>query len=194
MLWSLEAVSLWGRRSPRLNEISLAISAGTTAVLGKSGVGKTSLLNLLVEFERPSSGKMIFHQPASLERLSRFWAPPQQGLWPHLSVREHLTSVMGIPQERQTSVAEELLAKFDLQELVDTKPGSLSLGERSRLNVARALASDAHILVMDEPLAHVDTARSGRYWKAIREHLKTKNVSMVFATHSPEVVCVRQAR
>ncbi len=188
VLWSLEAVSLWGRRSPRLNEISLTISAGTTAVLGESGVGKTSLLNLLVEFERPAAGRIVFHQPASPERLSRFWAPPQQGLWPHLSVREHLTSVMGIPHQEQTSVAEELLAMFDLQELADVKPGSLSLGERSRLNVARALASDARILVMDEPLAHVDTARSGRYWKAIREHLKTRSVSLVFATHSPEVV------
>ncbi len=188
VLWSLESVSLAGRRSPRLDDVTLDIDQGVTAVLGESGAGKTSLLNLLVEFERPSSGRIRFRGAASANRLSVFWAPPHPGLWPHLSVRDHLTNVS--PQfDKQTSArADDLLAKFDLLDKAAAKPDSLSLGEQSRLNVVRALFSGAQVLVMDEPLSHVDSARSGRYWDVIRQHCTVSGTSLVFSTHAPEVV------
>jgi ABC-type sulfate/molybdate transport systems ATPase subunit len=63
----------------------------------------------------------------------------------------------------------------------------MSRGERSRLAVARALASEAAVLVMDEPLAHVDPARLGRYWDVLRTHCASRGVSLVFATHAPDV-------
>ncbi len=188
MLWTLDAVSLSGRGLPRLDGVSLEIPEGVTAVLGQSGVGKTSLLNLLVGIERPTAGKIRFHSRAPAGRLSLFWVPPQHGLWPHLTVRQHLTTVS--PQDTTGNAfdEQELLGKFDLLELAEAKPGSLSMGEKSRLNVARALASQAKVLVMDEPLSHVDSSRSGKYWKAIREHCQSHGTSIVLATHSPEVV------
>ncbi len=188
MLWTLDAVSLSGRGLPRLDGVSLEIPEGVTAVLGQSGVGKTSLLNLLVGIEQPTSGQVHFHATTLTGRLPLFWVPPQHGLWPHLSVREHLTTVSPQNKTEKTCNDRELLAKFDLLELADAKPGSLSLGEKSRLNVARSLASHANVLVMDEPLSHVDSSRSGHYWKAVREHCETHGTSIVLATHSPEVV------
>ena len=188
MLWTLDTVSLSGRGLPRLDGISLEIPEGVTAVLGQSGVGKTSLLNLLVGIERPTSGKVHFHATASKGRLPLFWVPPQHGLWPHLTVQEHLTTVSPQHATKKDCDQQELLAKFDLQELADAKPGSLSLGEKSRLNVARSLASHANVIVMDEPLSHVDSSRSGSYWQAVREHCQTHGTSIVLATHSPEVV------
>ncbi|WP_373649079.1 ATP-binding cassette domain-containing protein [Schlesneria sp. DSM 10557] len=193
MLWSLETVSLSGRRSPRLDRISLAIPEGITAVLGHSGVGKTSLLNLLVGFETPSSGKVLFQADIPATELPLFWVPANHGLWPHLSARDHLLTVMPATQRDPTGRADELLARFDLTEQSDATPGLLSQGERSRLNVARGLASEAKVLVMDEPLAHVDSARCGCYWAAIREHCQGRGTSLVLATHLPDVV-LREAQ
>lgn len=190
-LWSLNDVSLPGRRSPRLDRVTVEIPHGVTAVLGQSGAGKTSLLNVLVGFERPSSGS-VRRSSTSVESpcLPLFWSPPAHGLWPHLTVTEHLSSVVGNTDgdERGRAVVEQLLAAFDLTPLSAARPGSLSLGERSRLSVARALAIGAAVLVMDEPLAHVDAARIGEYWAAIRRHCAAHGTSLVFATHSPEVV------
>ena len=190
-LWSLNDVSLPGRQSPRLDRVTVEIPRGVTAVLGQSGAGKTSLLNVLVGFERPSSGS-VRRSSTSVESpcLPLFWSPPTHGLWPHLTVAEHLLSVVenNGGRERGRAVVERLLAAFDLTPLSAARPGSLSQGERSRLSVARALASGARVLVMDEPLAHVDAARLGEYWAAIREYCTTHGTSLVFATHSPEVV------
>ena len=65
-LWSLDAVSLPGRRMPRLDRVTVEIARGVTAVLGQSGAGKTSLLNVLVGFERPQSGRVEFRAAAGV--------------------------------------------------------------------------------------------------------------------------------
>ena len=188
LLWSLDDVSVSGRRVPRLDRVTVQIPQGVTAVLGQSGAGKTTLLNLLVHYERPTSGQIIFGETSH----SVFWSPPTQGLWSHLTVRDHLESVrqdLGVHQSTgEANYVDRLLSVFDLMELSAVRPGSLSLGERSRLSVARALASGAKVLVMDEPLAHVDPGRVGSYWAIVRDHCSKTGTSLIFATHAPEVV------
>ena len=184
MIWTLANVAL----GDRLREVSLEISPGVTAVLGPSGAGKTSLLNLLVGFERPTAGVVT-----GTPRL--FWAPADDGLWPHLTALEHLRVV-------RAGAGRELLAEFDLAARADCRPATLSRGERARLAVARALAADAPVLVMDEPLAHVAPSAVGRYWDVIRRRLAATGGSLVFATHAPatvlaeahRVICLREAR
>ena len=195
-LWSLRNVSLPGRASPRLDCVSVEIPAGVTAILGQSGAGKTSLLNVLVGFERPATGTVqgpVAAGPAAgamgslaADRLPFFWSPPSHGLWSHLTAFEHLSTVS--PDRDRAKVAGRLLEAFDLTLVGRAKPGSLSLGEQSRLSLARAIASGARILVLDEPLAHVDTARVGKYWTVLRQHCQATSTSLVMATHSPEVV------
>lgn len=154
-------------------------------MLGPSGSGKTSLLNLLVGYERAAAGRVLFQAMPTSNPLPVFWAPPQQGLWPHLSVREHLTTVSS---KSDAPRIEQLLREFDLLDHAEARPDTLSLGERSRLNAARAICSRAGILVMDEPLSHVDSARSGKYWDVIRHECGSIGASLVFSTHSPDVV------
>ena len=184
-LWSLEAVSL---APARLRGITLEIPRGITAVLGWSGAGKTSLLNLLVDFEKPDAGKIC-----GAPRVA--WVPQNGGLWPHCTAREHLEIA-----RRSRGESDTLLSAFDLAEKARAFPHEMSEGEQSRLAVARALAASADVLVMDEPLVHVDPARAGKYWQAIREHLARTGASLVFSTHEPEaalgeaehVVCLRE--
>jgi ABC-type multidrug transport system ATPase subunit len=187
-LWELQRVAL----GTRLRDVTLTIEPGVTAILGQSGAGKTSLLNLLVGFELVESGQLSAGFTRGGHALPLFWAPQDGGLWPHLTARQHL----------ETVGTAELLEDFDLSARADCLPETLSLGERARLAVARALAADAGVLVMDEPLANVDSARVGKYWEVIRRRLAATGASLVFATHSPgsalgearRVICLKDGR
>ena len=194
-LWQLDGVTL-GAGPARLDDVTVAIAPGATAVLGASGAGKTSLLNLLVGYERPDRGAAIACLPAGGHALPVYWVPQTAGLWPHLTVREHIEAV--VPRGSGADAGLALLEALDVASRAD----ELSEGERSRVAVARALAADAAVLVMDEPFASVDVARVARYWRVVRERLSAAGASLVFATHKPEavlaeaerVVCLREGR
>lgn len=196
-LWRLERVSL---APARLCEVSLEIRPGVTAIIGWSGAGKTSLLNLFVGFEQAERGRLVRAKIESRGQAVRApiaWVPQNAGLWPHCTAREHIEIAAGT-----SDGAADWLAAFDLSAKAGARPGELSEGEQSRLAVARALATRAPVLVLDEPLAHVDPARSGDYWRVIREHVARTGASLVFSSHTPEtvlgeaerVVCLREGR
>lgn len=191
-LWRMNDVTLPGNDRPRLAGVSCDIPPGVTAVIGYSGAGKTSLLNLLVEFERPSRGRVerVYDNPG--DRLPLFWVPQEDGLWPQETAAEHLR-ILAAGAEDTAERVENLLSAFDLLDKSDAYPDLMSQGERARLSVARALAGRATVLVMDEPLVHVDPARVDKYWRAIRNHLSQTDTSLVIATHSPETV-LREAQ
>ena len=204
-LWELNNVSLETNRAARLRDVTVRVESGLTAVLGYSGCGKTSLLNLLVEFEKPSRGTVT--RKLADSRLPLFWVPQNGGLWNHVTAQGHVDAVSG---------DESWLAMFDLEHRENSRPPELSQGERARLAVARAVASQADVLVMDEPLAHVDPGRVTSWFDVIvgslaprvsgtaiaadgtSEQMSAAPVpgasarpltkSLVFATHQPELV------
>jgi len=187
ILWNLENVCVAGPDRRRLDDVSIEITAGITAILGPSGSGKTTLLNLLVDFLKPSTGTVAARLPQENGRLPLFWVPQNDGLWPHLVVREHLRAVMA-EDDTQDEQIQLLLDQFDLLDTMDQCPGQLSQGERARLSVVRSLVSGASVLVMDEPLVHVDPARRDDYSQIVQETCRATRTSLVFATHSPESV------
>lgn len=188
-LWQLRDAGL----GQRLLEVTLRIETGVTAVLGQSGAGKTSLLNLLVGFEKPTTGQIVTEFNRGSHRIPLFWAPSDGGLWPHLTVLEHITAVLRNDADAKAE-AGRWLEEFDLAHRCDSRPDTLSAGEQARLSVARALAADAAVLVMDEPLVHVDPSRVGKYWQVIRRHLAARGTSLVFATHPPRPVLAEARR
>ena len=106
-------------------------------------------------------------------------------MWPHLSVREHLAAVEPTADPARV---DRLLSGFGLLALGDAYPAALSQGECSRLSVARAVAACPQVLVLDEPLEHVDTALRDQCWQVLRDEIQTTGASLVFSTHSPERV------
>ena len=187
LLWTLNDVTLPGTERPRLEGVSCDISTGVTAVIGYSGAGKTSLLNLLAGFERPTRGRIERRFDDTGQRLPLYWVPQEDGLWPHETAAEHLQILAAGIADAPARV-EKLLSEFDLIDKSDVVPDLMSQGERARLSVARALAGGAAVLVMDEPLVHVDPARADKYWRVLRNHLTQTDTSLVIATHSPETV------
>ncbi len=223
MLWTLHNVTLFGRGRPRLEGVSVEIPAGRVAIIGASGSGKTSLLNLLVGFEALDEGGLRVEgfalsdrggdgetrtpasspvaQPSTLnsprnttdsrlpladsQRPALFWSPPDYGLWPHLTVREHLTAVAPAPRSGRV---DQLLAGFELESLSLAFHASLSQGECSRLAVARAVAAEPRCLVLDEPLEHVDARLREQCWRVLRESVAATGASLVFSTHASDRV------
>lgn len=184
-LWSLRDVALVSDGTQRISGVTVDVTSGVTAVLGYSGAGKTSFLNLLVEFERQTAGSIDRKLPDSSVPL--FWVPQNGGLWNHVSAGDHIQKV-GSDGASDSANADEWLKRFDLEARSASRPAELSQGERARLSVARALATGAAVLVMDEPLAHVDPGRLAAYFDVIMEHVRGGSRSLVFASHQPELV------
>lgn len=171
----IEKVTLGGSDRPRLEGVSLTLCQGVTAVMGESGAGKTSLLNLLAGYERPDQGLVACESSVA-------WVPSGLGLWPGYRVREHLAE----------GANDDVLDALGIGAYKDAFPHTLSLGQQARVAVARALSSTAELLVMDEPLAHVDPGRRPEYWRVIRQYLGER--SLIFASHEPETVLAHADR
>jgi ABC-type multidrug transport system ATPase subunit len=197
-MFRLESVSLRGNGRWRLHQVTQVFPPSPTAVIGYSGAGKSSLLNLLVGYEQPDRGHI--QRPGvgadSASRLPFFWVPQTGGLWPHLTVRQHVLCVLpkaGSPEAAKIRFsADEILEQFALTHVSDSRPGELSLGESSRLATARGLAAAPAWLIMDEPLSHVDPVRKPAFWSAIGALALAAGISLIFSCHEPEVV-LRQA-
>lgn len=198
-MFSLSHITLKGTQQPRLDDVTLTIDSPRTAIVGYSGAGKTSLLNVLSGFEKPDSGVREVCVPFDnvKQRLPFFWVPENGGLWPHLTVDRHLDSMNA---SREPSAA--ILESLDLNHRRTAIPAELSQGERSKLSLARALASQAAVLILDEPLSHVDPVRKPRYWDAVRRLAERDCISLVFSSHEPEtvlrhsthVICMHEGR
>lgn len=182
-LWNIDSVVLKGSPRDRLAEVTCSIDSGVTAILGGSGAGKTSLLNLLAGMETPDSGFVQQRFKAVADDLPLYWAPQTGGLWPHLTVHQHLTEV-----GKDADSADKWLTEFDLTGRRSAFPGELSQGERARLSIARALAIPACVLLFDEPLVHVDGERKTAGWRIIRQTIRETGTHLVLTTHEPDVV------
>jgi osmoprotectant transport system ATP-binding protein len=180
---------------PILSGVSLQIHRGETiALLGRSGSGKTTLLKLINGLRRVSSGAVLVHGRDVHEwdviRLRRAigYVIQETGLFPHLTVRENVCLVPELenwPAERVSSRYVEVLQSIGLSPSLYSKryPRELSGGQRQRVGVARALAADPEILLMDEPFGALDpVTRAGlqREFLALSRNLSK---TVVFVTH-----------
>jgi osmoprotectant transport system ATP-binding protein len=156
--------------SPReiVSDITLTVASGETlALLGRSGSGKTSLLKLINGLLTPSKGKILVKQKATTEwdpiRLRRGigYVIQEAGLFPHFTVAENVGLVPTLerwPRPRIEERVAEMLQLVGLapEEFAKRRPRQLSGGQRQRVGVARALAADPPILLLDEPFGALD--------------------------------------
>lgn len=181
-----------------LGPLDLLVPRGVTAVLGPSGAGKTTLLNVLTGFMSPTSGRVRLEKPLDPSRLQMYWCPPDFGLWDDCTVRDHLERVMppgGISLSnlgdpgvvgREAAIG-ALLGRFGLLDKSESYPDLLSRGEQSRLAVCRAVASDADLLVLDEPLVHLEPLLLRELWRTVMR-IRAGNLTTLFSTHEPDLV------
>jgi len=177
-------------------DLSIDLEAGhTLAVLGANGAGKSSLLNILAGLLRPDTGHATLGDRALFDlggaRPARWLPPHRRGvsllaqhplLFPHLTVLDNVAfgpRSAGQSRRQSRAAAVHWLEEVDALHLADRKPAQLSGGQSQRIAVARALASDPALLLLDEPLAALDVAVAQDVRRMLRRVLAARTVVVV---------------
>jgi osmoprotectant transport system ATP-binding protein len=178
-----------------VNDLSMTVPAGKICVLvGPSGCGKTTSLKMVNRLIEPTSGRILIDGEDIAKRdvielrRSIGYVIQQVGLFPHQTIGENVATVprlLGWPKQRQRARAEELLALIGLDpaKYRDRYPSQLSGGERQRVGVARALAADPPIMLMDEPFGAVDPIVRERLQNEFLRLQEELAKTILFVTH-----------
>ena len=178
-----------------VNDLSMTVPAGKICCLvGPSGCGKTTSLKMVNRLIEPTSGKILIDDvDASTREVTELrrsigYVIQQIGLFPHQTIAENIATVprlLGWPGSRQKARAEELLALVGLDpaKYRDRYPTQLSGGERQRVGVARALAADPPIMLMDEPFGAVDPIVRDRLQNEFLRLQEQIAKTILFVTH-----------
>lgn len=159
-----------------LNNFTLVLPKGEhIAVMGPSGSGKTTLLKLIAGLERPTNGKIR----CNAKRIAYMFQEPR--LVPWLTTAENVNLVLGDSSETLPQ-AIQWLDKLGLGDSVDKYPSELSGGMQQRTALARTLAYDGDLLLLDEPLSALDEDTAEELLFLIKEYAKDKTV--IWVTHS----------
>jgi osmoprotectant transport system ATP-binding protein len=183
-----------GRDAAALADLSLEIPAGTFCVLvGPSGGGKTTALkmvNRLVPFDSGDiriDGRSVRDLPATELRRGIGYVIQQVGLFPHQTVGQNIATVprlLGWPKKRITERTAELLVLVGLEEGDSERyPAQLSGGQRQRVGLARALAANPPVLLMDEPFGALDPITRFRLQTELRRLHREVGKTVIFVTH-----------
>jgi ABC-2 type transport system ATP-binding protein len=146
------------------------------AVIGPNGAGKTTLLSIMAGVLEPTAG--------AVEAAGRVgWVPQESAVYGRLSVAENLRLFARLEHlEDPDAAVEEMLAQTGLQERANDELGSLSGGNRQRVNLAIGLLGNPAALLLDEPSGALDPRQRARLWQFIESHAAA-GTSVVFATH-----------
>ena len=174
-----------------LKDVSLDLKAGELlSVLGPSGCGKTTLLNIVAGFLAPTSGKMTLNghviKGPDAERGMVF----QQGaLFEWMSVRENVgfgPSMKGMPSAEKKQIVDHLLDVVGLQDFKEKAVYELSGGMQQRVALARCLANDPDVILMDEPLGALDALTREKMQSLVLKLWKETGKTIILITHSVE--------
>jgi len=177
-----------------LDRLNLEIAAGEiVALMGKSGVGKTTLLSCILGFEKPDSGSIEIDgydvAGVAIEERRLAYVPQDYGLFPHLSVRDNIAFGMTIRKKPHTEIdqrVQELLHTVELPKIILNRGvDRLSGGERQRVALARALAVEPKLFLFDEPLSAVDMETRAEVGAELRAIIKKLAIPAIVVTHDP---------
>jgi osmoprotectant transport system ATP-binding protein len=184
-----------GRERPAVDHLSLTVPAGEICVLvGPSGCGKTTAMRMVNRMTEITEGDILLdgtsvrtRRTAELRRQIGY-VIQNVGLFPHLTIGENIATVprlLGWDKTRIRNRVEELLelVALDPAEFRDTYPAQLSGGQRQRVGVARALAADPLLMLMDEPFGAIDPINRGRLQNQFLRLQAQIRKTVVFVTH-----------
>lgn len=170
-----------------------------TALFGKSGAGKTTLVNLIAGLVRPDRGRIAIDDVVLVDTARHLWMPAhkrgvgyvfQEGrLFPHLSVRGNLTYGRRFAGDRAGFGSLDAISELlGIGTLLDRRPADLSGGEKQRVAIGRALLANPRLLLMDEPLASLDQARKAEILPYIERLRDEMRLPIVYVSHAMEEV------
>ncbi len=176
-------------------DVAFEAPEGITALFGRSGSGKTTVINAIAGLTTPDDGRICLSDRVLYDRAANIDLPVhdrrmgyvfQEGrLFPHLSVQENLNySARFVPADRPGPSLGEVSDLLGLSDLLTRRPGGLSGGEKQRVAIGRALLSRPHLLLMDEPLAALDGARKAEILPYLERLRDLTEVPILYVSHS----------
>ena len=184
-----------GSEQPAVDDTSLDIPAGEIVIfVGPSGCGKTTMMRMINRLSEPTSGRILIGDKDALSikptelRRSIGYAIQQAGLFPHMTIRQNVGLVPGLLRWDRKKIADrvdELLDMVGLEpgQYADRYPRQLSGGQQQRVGVARALAADPPVLLMDEPFGAVDPITRSTLQDELLRLQSELHKTIVFVTH-----------
>jgi len=181
-----------GRRV--VNDVSLQMDTGeTVGLLGPNGAGKTTSFYMMVGLVRPDYGQVLIdgvdvtHKPMYLRaRLGIGYLAQEPSVFRKLTVSENILLVqemIGVGKTERMKRTNDLLEEFGITQVRDSRGQVLSGGERRRVEIARALATNPSFILLDEPFTGVDPIAIGDIQDIVR-HLKNKGIGIVITDHN----------
>jgi molybdate transport system ATP-binding protein len=176
-------------------DVALRVSPGEClALAGPSGAGKTTILRMIAGTETPARGRVTFGDEVWVdhergvalapERRRCGYVPQEYALFPHLSAWRNVAyGLRGLGRAERRTRALELLERFGVGERADARPQTLSGGECQRVALARALASEPRVLLLDEPLAALDSRTRAHAARELSGVLRGAGIPSLLVTH-----------
>jgi molybdate transport system ATP-binding protein len=177
--------------------LDFSASPGFTILFGPSGAGKTTLLDCISGLTIPAEGSIVVAERVLFDSKTRTNLPPRQrrigyvfqesSLFPHMTVEENVEyGLFDLPRSARRERASAVLAVFGVDSLRMRKPSQISGGQRQRVALARALVTEPSVLLLDEPLAALDSATKSKILDDLRAWNQTHHVPILYVTHSRE--------
>ncbi|GGG07555.1 MULTISPECIES: ABC transporter ATP-binding protein [Rhizobium] len=181
--------------APSVDNLTLDVPEGSTvALIGPSGCGKTTTMRMINRLIEPTEGRIIVNgedvtrvDPVQLRRHIGY-VIQNVGLFPHMTIAENIAAVPNLLGWDQPRIQKRTADLFDLvgldpTEMLNRYPRQLSGGQRQRIGVARALAADPAVLLMDEPFGAIDPIARARLQDEFRQILSRVRKTVVLVTH-----------
>jgi NitT/TauT family transport system ATP-binding protein len=182
---------LQSQRIEALRDVTLSVRKGEfVCLIGASGCGKSTLLRIVAGFEHASAGKaLMWGMPIEGPAPDRGMVFQDYGLFPWLTVRRNIAfgpAARGRPAAEIKETVERFIALVGLQRFADAYPHQLSGGMKQRVAIARVLANDAEIVLMDEPFGALDAMTRERLQDELLDIWQRTGLTVLFVTHSIE--------
>jgi len=182
------------RKRPVVKDVSLHVQRGeAVGLLGPNGAGKTTCFSMIAGLVKPDQGQIYFdgYEISTLPmyrraRLGIGYLPQEASIFRGLTVEENIRAVLEITvkdSDEREDILEGLLAEFMIAHLRRSAAITLSGGERRRVEIARALATHPHFIMLDEPLAGIDPIAVHDIRELI-SHLKDRNIGVLITDHN----------
>jgi lipopolysaccharide export system ATP-binding protein len=177
-----------------VDDVSMTLHKGEiVGLLGPNGAGKTTTFYMIIGLTKPDKGRVLLNGEEITEypmymraRKGINYLPQEPSVFRKLTVEENLMAILEtlpIGEQERRQRMEELLAELDITHLAKQKAGSLSGGERRRLEITRALITSPEFMLLDEPFAGIDPLALNDIKKIIRD-LKAKGIGIIISDHN----------
>jgi NitT/TauT family transport system ATP-binding protein len=186
-----KSFSLNGARIDALKDAGLSVAKGEfVCLIGASGCGKSTLLRIIAGFETPTAGEaLMWGKPIAGPSPDRGMVFQDYGLFPWLTVRDNIAfgpRSRGLPAAEVRDTAERFIELVGLTRFTDAYPHQLSGGMKQRVAIARVLANDAEVVLMDEPFGALDALTRERLQDELLELWQRTGLTVIFVTHAIE--------